>query len=228
MGTPEEGEEGLLMDIITGRDGDVDNWKEVMLIYGSALKQIGTKLEILNDEFQHVHSYNPIEHIKSRIKTAESIVKKLRRYGYESTISNMVEYINDIAGIRVICSFVDDIYAVSEMLTGQDDIKVIAIKDYIKNPKPNGYRSYHMILEVPVFFSSGKTPMRVEVQVRTIAMDFWASLDHQLKYKKEFIDSDAIGQELKACADVIAETDEKMLSIRKSIESQGIEIKNDY
>ena len=112
MGTPEEGEEGLLMDIITGRDGDVDNWKEVILIYSSALKQIGTKLEILNDEFQHVHSYNPIEHIKSRIKTAESIVKKLRRYGYESTISNMVEYINDIAGIRVICSFMSDIYRI--------------------------------------------------------------------------------------------------------------------
>ena len=153
MGTPEEGEEGLLMDIITGRDGDVDNWKEVILIYSSALKQIGTKLEILNDEFQHVHSYNPIEHIKSRIKTSESIVKKLRRYGYESTISNMVEYINDIAGIRVICSFVSDIYRIADMISNQSDIKVISVKDYLKNPKPSGYRSYHMIVTVPVYLS---------------------------------------------------------------------------
>ena len=153
MGTPEEGEEGLFMDIITGRDGDVDNWKEVILIYSSALKQIGTKLEILNDEFQHVHSYIPIEHIKSRIKTAESIVKKLRRYGYESTISNMVEYINDIAGIRVICSFMSDIYRIADMISNQRDIKVISVKDYLKNPKPSGYRSYHMIVTVPVYLS---------------------------------------------------------------------------
>ena len=121
MGTPEEGEEGLLMDIITGRDGDVDNWKEVILIYSSALKQIGTKLEILNDEFQHVHSYNPIEHI------------------------------NDIAGIRVICSFMSDIYRIADMISNQRDIKVISVKDYLKNPKPSGYRSYHMIVTVPVY-----------------------------------------------------------------------------
>ena len=220
MGTPEEGEEGLLMDIITGRDGDVDNWKEVMLIYGSALKQIGTKLEILNDEFQHVHSYNPIEHIKSRIKTAESIVKKLRRYGYESTISNMVEYINDIAGIRVICSFVDDIYTVAEMLARQDDINVLMVKDYIRCPKVNGYRSYHMIIEVPVFFSDRKENMRVEVQIRTIAMDFWASLDHQMKYKKDVEDASEISEELKECAEVIAQTDLKMLSLRRKIEDR--------
>ena len=220
MGTPEEGEEGLLMDIITGRDGDVDNWKEVILIYSSALKQIGTKLEILNDEFQHVHSYNPIEHIKSRIKTAESIVKKLRRYGYESTISNMVEYINDIAGIRVICSFVDDIYTVAEMLARQDDINVLMVKDYIRCPKVNGYRSYHMIIEVPVFFSDRKENMRVEVQIRTIAMDFWASLDHQMKYKKDVEDASEISEELKECAEVIAQTDLKMLSLRRKIEDR--------
>ena len=172
MGTPEEGEEGLLMDIITGRDGDVDNWKEVILIYSSALKQIGTKLEILNDEFQHVHSYNPIEHIKSRIKTAESIVKKLRRYGYESTISNMVEYINDIAGIRVICSFMSDIYRIADMISNQSDIKVISVKDYLKNPKPSGYRSYHMIVTVPVYLSDRIVDTKVEIQIRTVAMDF--------------------------------------------------------
>ena len=207
---------------------EAKRFQEAMMMYTCAIREIKTKLEVLNDELSVRNQRNPIEMIKSRVKKPSSIVEKLQRRNLEVSVDSMMANLDDIAGIRVICSFVDDIYAVSEMLTGQDDIKVIAIKDYIKNPKPNGYRSYHMILEVPVFFSSGKTPMRVEVQVRTIAMDFWASLDHQLKYKKDFIDSDAIGQELKACADVIAETDEKMLSIRKSIESQGIEIKNDY
>ena len=218
MGTPEEGEEGLLMDIITGRDGDVDNWKEVILIYSSALKQIGTKLEILNDEFQHVHSYNPIEHIKSRIKTAESIVKKLRRYGYESTISNMVEYINDIAGIRVICSFVDDIYTVAEMLARQDDINVLMVKDYIRCPKVNGYRSYHMIIEIPVFFSDRKEKMRVEVQIRTMAMDFWATLEHGIRYKSSDEVPAFIVDELRNCADVITRTDAKMQEIFKALQ----------
>ena len=220
MGTPEEGEEGLLMDIITGRDGDVDNWKEVMLIYGSALKQIGTKLEILNDEFQHVHSYNPIEHIKSRIKTAESIVKKLRRYGYESTISNMVEYINDIAGIRVICSFMSDIYRIADMISNQRDIKVISVKDYLKNPKPSGYRSYHMIVEVPVFFSRGKTPMRAEIQIRTNGMDFWATLEHQLRYKQNIEEMDGyedVSNELLNCARTVIDMDNEMQRIKNKI-----------
>lgn len=207
---------------------DVDSWKTVIFLYNAALKEVGTKLEILNDEFQHVHQYNPIEHIKTRIKTPESIVKKLKRYGYETSIENMVRYINDIAGVRLICSFTSDIYRLAEMIGNQSDLKVLSIKDYIKNPKESGYKSYHMLVSVPIFLSDSVVDTKVEIQIRTIAMDFWASLDHQLKYKKEFIDSDAIGQELKACADVIAETDEKMLSIRKSIESQGIEIKNDY
>ena len=128
--------------------------------------------------------------------------------------------LDDVAGIRIICSFVDDIYEVAEMLVRQDDVTVIAIKDYIKNPKPNGYRSYHMIIEIPVFFSDSKKPIRVEVQIRTIAMDFWASLDHQLKYKKSFVDLNGeISGELKQCADVIAQTDNKMLEIRKRIEA---------
>ena len=142
-------------------------------------------------------------------------------------MESMINHLDDIAGVRVICSFVDDIYQVAEMLMRQDDIRVIAIKDYIMNPKDNGYRSYHMIVEIPVFFSDEKRMMRVEVQIRTIAMDFWASLDHQLKYKKPLIDSEEISRELKLCADVIAQTDEKMLSIRQSIESQGIQVKRD-
>ena len=117
------------MELRTQKDSDIDNWKEVMLIYNSALKQISTKLEILNDEFQHVHRYNPIEHIKSRVKTSESIVKKLKKHGYESTIQNMVEHVNDIAGIRVICSFTSDIYRIAEMISNQSDIQVISVKD---------------------------------------------------------------------------------------------------
>ena len=221
MGTPEEGEEGLLMDIITGRDGDVDNWKEVILIYSSALKQIGTKLEILNDEFQHVHSYNPIEHIKSRIKTAESIVKKLRRYGYESTISNMVEYINDIAGIRVICSFMSDIYRIADMISNQRDIKVISVKDYLKNPKPSGYRSYHMIVTVPVYLSDRIVDTKVEIQIRTVAMDFWASLEHKIHYKFEGNVPEYIQSELIECADMVAALDDKMLSLNEEVLSMN-------
>ena len=140
----------------------------------------------------------------------------------------MIKNLDDVAGVRIICSFLDDIYEVAEMLVRQDDVNVIAVKDYIKKPKANGYRSYHMIIEVPVFFSDSKKAMRVEVQIRTIAMDFWASLDHQLKYKKAVIDDDGvISQELKECADVIASTDEKMLRIRKRIEAQGVKVSRD-
>ena len=166
------------MELVVQRDSDIDNWKEVMLIYSSALKQISTKLEILNDEFQHVHRYNPIEHIKSRVKTPESIVKKLKKHGYESTIQNMVEYINDIAGIRVICSFTSDIYQIAEMIRNQSDIKVISIKDYIVNPKKSGYKSYHMLVTIPVYLSDRIVDTKVEIQIRTVAMDFWASLEH--------------------------------------------------
>ena len=138
----------------------------------------------------------------------------------------MEENLNDVAGIRVICSFVDDIYSIARMLVSQDDIRVVAVKDYIEHPKPNGYRSYHLILEVPVFFSDRKKDMRVEVQIRTIAMDFWASLDHQLKYKKDIgVDADEIGEELRKCAEVIAKTDRHMLLIRKSIEAQNGKIR---
>ena len=196
---------------------DVDSWKTIMFLYNSALKEVGTKLEILNDEFQHVHKYNPIEHIKTRIKTPESIVKKLRRYGYEISIENMVKYINDIAGVRLICSFTSDIYRLAEMIGNQSDLKVLSIKDYIKNPKMNGYRSLHLIIEVPVFFSDHKEQIRVEVQIRTIAMDFWASLEHQLKYKKDIDDAESIMYELRACADVINRTDYHMQSLRDRI-----------
>ena len=216
------------VEYVVDNENQVDSWQEVTLVYSAALKQINTKLEILNDEFQHVHRYNPIEHIKSRMKTSESIVKKLKRYGYESTIENMVKYINDIAGIRVICSFTSDIYRIADMIGNQNDIKVISVKDYIKHPKASGYKSYHMLVTVPVFLSDRIVEVKVEIQIRTVAMDFWASLDHQLKYKKAVIDDDGvISQELKECADVIASTDEKMLRIRKRIEAQGVKVSRD-
>ena len=158
---------------------DVDSWKTIMFLYNSALKEIGTKLDILNDEFQHVHKYNPIEHIKTRVKTPESIVKKLRKNGYEISIENMVKYVNDIAGVRLICSFTSDIYRLAEMIGNQSDLKVLSIKDYIRNPKASGYKSYHMLVSVPIFLSDSVVDTKVEIQIRTIAMDFWASLEHQ-------------------------------------------------
>ena len=198
---------------------DVDSWKTIMFLYNSALKEVGTKLEILNDEFQHVHKYNPIEHIKTRIKTPESIVKKLRRYGYEISIENMVKYINDIAGVRLICSFTSDIYRLAEMIGNQSDLKVLSIKDYIKNPKESGYKSYHMLVSVPIFLSDSVVDTKVEIQIRTIAMDFWASLDHKMRYKKELSDEEVeiLQEELYDCARQSAALDERMQGIRDRI-----------
>lgn len=199
-------------------NSDVDSWKELMLVYSSALKEIGTKLEILNDEFQHVHRYNPIEHIKSRIKTPESIVKKLKKNGYESTIENMVTYINDIAGIRIICSFTTDIYRIAEMLARQNDIKILSVKDYIKNPKPSGYKSYHMIVTIPIFLSDRIIDAKVEIQIRTVAMDFWASLEHKINYKFEGNVPEHIITELYDCAKMVSDLDAQMLALNEEIQ----------
>ena len=200
-------------------------FQQVMMMYICAIREVKTKLEVLNDELSVRNQRNPIEMIKSRVKKPMSIVEKLQRRGLPISLESMVDHLDDVAGIRVICSFVDDIYEVADMLVRQDDITVVAIKDYIKNPKPNGYRSYHMIVEIPVFFSDCKKPMRVEVQIRTIAMDFWASLDHQLKYKKEVVNEKEISEELRQCAEVIAQTDQKMYEIRQQIESQGVQVR---
>lgn len=193
------------MEYVVDNDNQVDSWQEVTLVYNAALKQINTKLEILNDEFQHVHRYNPIEHIKSRMKTSESIVKKLKRYGYESTIENMVKYINDIAGIRVICSFTSDIYRIADMIRNQNDIKVISVKDYMKHPKASGYKSYHMLVTVPVFLSDRIVEVKVEIQIRTVAMDFWASLEHKINYKFEGNAPQHIKTELVECARMVSD-----------------------
>ena len=203
-------------------------FQQAMMRYTCAIREVKTKLEVLNDELSVKNQRNPIEMIKSRVKKPKSIVEKLQRRGFEISLESMEKNLDDVAGIRIICSFLDDIYEVADMLIRQDDVKVLAVKDYIQKPKPNGYRSYHMIIEIPVFFSDSKKPIRVEVQIRTIAMDFWASLDHQLKYKKSFIDDNGeISEELKQCAEVIAGTDVKMLEIRKKIEAQGVTVRRD-
>lgn len=203
-------------------NGWAHQFQEAMMKYTCAIREVKTKLEVLNDELSVRNQRNPIEMIKSRVKKPMSIIEKLQRRGLPVSLQSMMEHLDDVAGVRVICSFVDDIYAVADMLTRQDDVGVVMVKDYIRHPKENGYRSYHMIIEVPVFFSEQKQYMRVEVQIRTIAMDFWASLDHELKYKKEIPDADEISRELRECADIIAGTDEKMLAIRKRIEGRGI------
>ncbi len=199
-------------------NGDgIDSWNEVTLIYNAALRQIETKMAILNDEFQHVHQYNPIEHIKARIKTPESIVKKLKRNGYESTIDNMVRYINDIAGIRVICSFTSDIYRIADMISEQRDIKVITVKDYITFPKASGYKSYHMIVTIPVYLSDRTVDTKVEIQIRTVAMDFWASLEHKIHYKFEGDVPEYIKNELVECAKLVSDLDARMLSLNNEL-----------
>ena len=201
-------------------------FQEAIMMYSCAIREVKTKLEVLNDELSIRNQRNPIEMIKSRVKKPMSIVEKLHRRNLPVNLDSMINHLDDVAGIRVICSFVDDIYNVARMLVSQDDIRVIAVKDYIEHPKPNGYRSYHLIVEVPVFFSDRKKDMRVEVQIRTIAMDFWASLDHQLKYKKDIgAAADEIGKELQKCAEVIAQTDRPMLVVRKSIEEQKAKAK---
>lgn len=195
----------------------IDSWDTLIFLYKSALKEVGTKIEILSDEFQYIHKYNPIEHVKSRIKSPESIVKKLRRDGYESTLENMVRYVNDIAGIRIICSFTSDIYRIADMIAKQSDLKILSFKDYIKKPKESGYKSYHMILTVPIFLSNQVVDTKVELQIRTVAQDFWASLEHKIYYKFEGHAPAQLEEELKACADVVNVLDEKMASLNQEI-----------
>lgn len=194
-----------------------ENFREFMMMYGCAIKEVRTKFEVLNDEFSVAYKRNPIEMIKSRVKNPMSIVEKLERKNLPLTTESVLNNLNDVAGVRVICSFIDDIYEIADMLVEQDDVTLIEAKDYIRHPKPNGYRSYHLIIEVPVFFANRKKQMRVEVQLRTIAMDFWASLEHKMKYKKDVHNSCELEEELRECAEIIAMTDEKMQKINRSL-----------
>ena len=192
-------------------------YKELIMMYNSAIKEVKTKLEVLNDELSIKNERNPIESISSRVKSITSIVNKLNRKGKEISVKEVYNTLNDVAGIRIICSFVDDIYQIANMLIRQDDIKLVEVKDYIQHPKPNGYRSLHLVIEVPIFLSNRKRYMKVEIQIRTMAMDFWASLEHELKYKHDIENENEISKELRECAEVISNTDMKMLEIRDKI-----------
>ncbi len=200
------------MDMLVG-------YRELMMMYACAIKEVRTKFEVLDTEFSVRYQRNPISTISTRLKHTNSIMAKLERYGYHFSLENVEEYIHDAAGIRVICSYIDDIYGIADSLLAQDDITLITRKDYIIDPKPNGYRSLHLIVKVPVFFANFKKDMKVEVQIRTIAMDFWASLEHQLKYKQNIPNQQEIVAQLKECADVISKTDQKMIAIRQQIEA---------
>lgn len=197
----------------------VVEYKELQMLYTCAMKEIKTKLEILDCEFKLKYKRNPISSITSRLKRTESLMEKMVRRHLPISIESIEKNINDIAGIRVICPYVDDIYLIADSLLSQDDVTLIARKDYIENPKPNGYRSLHLIVSIPVFLSETKNNVKVEVQIRTIAMDYWASLEHQIKYKREIPDAELVSKELKECADRIAETDDIMISIRRRIEA---------
>lgn len=192
-------------------------FRELMAYYRCAMMEVETKFNVLNQEFSVQYDRNPIESIKSRIKEPPSILDKLIRNKLPLSIESLEENLSDVAGVRVICSFIEDIYMLAGCLLKQDDVTLIKYKDYIKNPKENGYRSLHLIVEVPIFLAHKKKMMKVEIQLRTIAMDFWASLEHKLKYKKNRPDSALLTRELKECADMSAQLDERMEQIRKSV-----------
>ena len=210
--------EGTEKDVIIGQamnllDGVLD-YKALMMSYACAIKEINTKFEVLDTEFEVRYKRNPISSIETRLKSQTSILEKMARLGIAPSRENIENNLNDIAGIRVICSYIDDIYFLADALTKQDDIKLIKRKDYISNPKPNGYRSLHLIVSVPIFFAESSKEVKAEVQIRTIAMDFWASLEHQIKYKKNVKNADKVIARLKECADEIAHVDETMQQIR--------------
>ena len=198
--------------------GTVVDYREMRMRYSCAIKEVRTKFDVLNSEFNVRYQRNPITAISSRLKSSSSIMEKLARKGLDFTVDNVEATLYDVAGIRVVCSYVDDIYVLAHALAKQDDITIIKEKDYIKHPKANGYRSYHMIVSVPVFFSDETKEMAVEVQIRTIAMDFWASLEHQLKYKQEVPNQQEIVSQLTDCAERIAEIDRQMYRVRQQIE----------
>lgn len=196
--------------------GTIEEWRELKACYTGALMEMKTRLNILNEQFAERYDLNPIETIKTRLKNPESIYKKLLKLDCPLTVKSIEENIEDIAGIRVICSFLNDIYLLADCLRNQGDLNIIAEKDYIKNPKPSGYRSLHLIVEVPIYLRKGKRLVQVEIQLRTIAMDFWASLDHKIRYKKNIPENvvHQLGMDLKSTAELANLLDERMQAIR--------------
>ena len=186
-------------------------------LYQAALKQLQMKFEVLNDEFQIRSGRSPIHHIETRLKSTASILAKLQKRGCEVTLDSAKQNINDLAGVRVVCGYIDDVYAVAEMLLRQSDVRLVKRQDYIQAPNFNGYRSLHLVIETPVYLSEKKELVHVEVQIRTIAMNFWATLEHDLKYKTDSVVSAELAQQLKDCAETIASTDPQMQDIYKAL-----------
>jgi putative GTP pyrophosphokinase len=199
----------------------------MLMNYQCAVMEVETKFNILNNRLSLQDEHNPIESIKSRVKSLDSIMRKLKKLQLPITIESVEENLKDVAGVRVVCSFVDDIYKIADSFLAQEDVTLIQRKDYIQNPKPSGYRSLHLIVKTPVYTENGKKDMFVEVQMRTIAMDFWASLEHKLRYKKNLNPDTAeqLAKELEACAQESAKLDEKMLRIRNRIAEDGAAVR---
>lgn len=214
-----EEQEDLLLPVINENQDLQSQYDQIMFFYESGINQITAKLQILNNEFMFSNDRNPIENIKSRVKSLESITNKMVSKGIPLTMNYMVKNLHDIAGVRVICPFISDVYNVANMLVNQGDVVVMKIKDYIKKPKPNGYRSLHMIVMVDVYFSDHKSQVPVEIQIRTIAMNSWASLEHQLRYKKNREFTDDMKKELKVCSELMSEADLRMQELAKKIPS---------
>lgn len=199
------------------KHSEKDAFATVMFVYQSALIQMRSRIDVLNNELSQVYSYNPIEYVKTRLKTPESIMQKLRKQGHSFNVNDLIEYIHDIAGIRITCSFFSEVYFLSDMIAKQDNLEVLSIKDYIKNPKESGYMSYHMLLSIPVALADAVVPTKVELQIRTMAMDFWASLEHKIYYKYEGNAPDYFERELQECASIISRLDTKMMSLNEAM-----------
>ncbi|WP_419873863.1 GTP pyrophosphokinase [Candidatus Pristimantibacillus sp. PTI5] len=200
------------------KTNQLKQWAHFFLTYKFALDAVETKLNILNEEFQFIHDYNPIEHMKTRIKAPESVIQKLQRKGLDITLEDAKEHIRDIAGVRVICSFSTDIYQIVDMISKQSDVRVVELKDYVINPKPNGYQSIHLLIEIPVFLTDRTENVLVEIQIRTIAMDFWASLEHKIYYKFNEQIPPHIQEQLKGSADMIHLLDRQMLALNVEVQ----------
>ena len=207
-------------DMINWSKGVVQKYKRLMAYYRCAMMEVETKFNVLNEEFSLRYDRNPINGIKSRLKRLDSIQEKLHRKQLPFDMQTIETHIHDVAGVRVVCAFVDDVYLLAEALLKQDDVMLIEKKDYIANPKPNGYRSLHLIVTVPIFLEHEKRVMQVEIQLRTIAMDFWASLEHQLRYKKDFVFTEEMAQELRDCAQLSAQVDLRMDSLRERLAAE--------
>lgn len=207
-------------------DDNVKPLQTMFTYYECALMEVETKFNVLNQEFSLCHDTSPIETIKTRLKAIDSIIEKISRHNYPLTLESIEKNLNDIAGIRIICAFPEDIYSLADCFLKQDDVTLIERRDYIKNPKANGYRSLHLIVSIPIYLAHEKRDMKVEVQLRTIAMDFWASLEHKLRYKKDMPPelADRLSEELLTCANYSANLDMRMQHIRRQLNHDTAEI----